>query len=167
MRRSSGGGELKEKKYNYAMYALNSLRSYDYTSPFADPRLISAAHSGDRLLLDAPVRDGGVAMKDVPACRAGYAMNYPSLASIGGGDITYYYDAAIGRPFIKPLFDDSLVARLAYVDPMGAYKPHYYRDSDKVSGPGLTWLRDSQYQREDILARQIWRRNQTEPMYAY
>lgn len=151
------------------MYALNSLHSTNnYALAYADPRLISAAHSGERIRFDEPARDGSVCMKNVPDYRYGYGPNYPSYSAIGGGDVFYYYDSDIGRPFIRPLFDaDALVARVDYVDPMGSYKPHYYRQTDKVAGPGLTWLRDSQFQRNDIIASQIWRRNQTTPFYAF
>lgn len=149
------------------MYALNALSGYDYTSAFSDPRLISSAHSGQTLTLDAPVRDGTVAMKNVYNDRFGYSMNYPSYADIGGGDVSYYYDLSIGSPFIQPLFDSSRVMKVDYVDPMGTYKPHYYRNATKTCGPGLSWLADSQYFRENLLASQIWRRNQSEPFYAY
>ena len=149
------------------MYALNSVNNYDFQSSFSDPRLISAAHSGHRMLLDAPVRNGDVPMKDVYSHRPGYSMNYADYSDIGGGDIIYYYDIDIGVPFIKPLFDPSPVSKSEYIDPMGTYKPHYYRDPNKVCGRGLTWLQDSQYQRDDIIARQIWKRNQSDPLYAH
>jgi hypothetical protein len=149
------------------MYALNALHSYDYTSSFADPRLISSAHSGQRLTLDAPVLNGQVKMANVYADRPGFSSVYNSLADIGGGQITYYYDSEIGIPFIKPLFDDSAVIKVDYIDPMGTYKPHYYRDSTDVIGPGLTWLADTQFQREDILAAQQWRRNQSSPLLKF
>ena len=149
------------------MYALNSLTSYDFLSSFDDPRLISAAHSGERLLLDAPVRNGNVSMKNVYDERSGYGMNYDNFGQIRGGDILYYYDSDIGIPFIDPLFENGPFKKENYIDPMGTYKPHFYRDSNNVCGKGLTWLRDSQYQRADIMARQNWKRNQTEPMYLF
>lgn len=165
------------------MYALNSLNSYDYTASFSDPRLISSAHSGQRLLLDAPPMDGGVAMADVYACRPGYKMNYSNYSDIGGGDVSYYYDSAIGKPFISQLFgnssrvggDEKGFVKVNYIDPMGTLKPHYYRDessSDKsrsTSSPcfALTWLEDSQRQRNDIMASQLWRRNQSDRLLMF
>lgn len=147
------------------MYALNALSSYDFTASFSDPRLISAAHYGQRLVLDAPVLDGSVKMANVYNPRPGYRSVYNSLADIGGGQILYYYDSEIGVPFIKPLFDDSAVIKADYIDPMGTYKPHYYRDATRTCGPGLTWLADTQFQRQDLLSAQIWKRNQTEPLF--
>lgn len=150
------------------MYALNSLNSStDWQSSYEDPRLISAAHSGDKLLLDAPVRNGNVCMTNVYDHRPGYSMNYANYEDIGGGDIMYYYDSSIGRPFIDPLFDKSSVLKIDYIDPNGTYKPHYYRNSNNVCGQGLTWLQDSQYQRDDIISSQIWNRNQSNPFFAY
>lgn len=146
------------------MYAINMLKSLDFTSSYSDPRLISSAHSGQRLLLDAPVLDGTVKMANVYSERPGYKTIYNSLADIGGGNVSYYYDKDLLVPFFHPLFDASIVAKIDYIDPMGTYKPHYYRDSTKVYGPGLTWLADTQFQREDILAANMWRRNQTEPL---
>lgn len=149
------------------MYALNSLDSYDWDSAVSDPRLISSAHSGQQLLLDAPVRNGNVEMTNVYNHRPGYSTNYGSYADIGGGDVSYYYDASIGAPFIQPLYESSPVVKIDYVDPMGSYKPHFFRDPTKIRGPGLTWLRDSQYQRADIMSRQAWKRNQTERLMLY
>lgn len=152
------------------MYALNSLTGYDYLSAFSDPRLISAAHSGQRLTLDAPVRNGTVAMATVYDDRPGYNTNYDDFHQIRGGDILYYYDSSIGVPFIKPLFEEGRFLKTNYIDPMGTIKPHFERPAaDNVCGKGggLTWLRDSQYQRADIMSRQIWNRNQTEPMYLF
>jgi hypothetical protein len=146
------------------MYALNSLKSLDWTSSFSDPRLISSAHSGQRLLLDAPVLNGTVKMANVYRDCTGYASVYNSLADIGGGQISYYYDTEIGKPFIEPLFDDSAVIKTDYIDPMGTYKPHYYRDATRVCGTGLSFLADTQFQRQDVLASQIWSRNQTYPL---
>jgi hypothetical protein len=149
------------------MYALNSLVSYDYVSAFSDPRLISAAHSGQKLVLDAPPLNGTVKMRDVDDINRSYGSVYNSISDINNGQILYYYDSEIGKPFIQPLFDDSSVVRVDYIDPMGTYKPHYYRDSTVVCGKGLTWLEDSQFQRNDIIASQIWKRNQTYPLLAY
>lgn len=146
------------------MYAINMLKSLDFTSSYSDPRLISSAHSGQHLLLDAPVLNGSVKMANVYRKRPGYKTIYNSLADIDGGNISYYYDKNILVPFTDPLFDKSLTVKVDYIDPMGSYKPHYYRDATKICGTGLTWLEDTQFQREDILAANLWRRNQTEPL---
>ena len=147
------------------MYALNSLQSYDFTASFSDPRLISSAHSGQRLVLDAPPLDGGTPMSQVYACRPGYRMNYSNYGDIGGGDVSYYYDASIGQPFIEPLFDNrAAFIKVDYIDPMGTLKPHYYRNANDSCGKGLTWLEDSQRQRNDLIASQLWQRNQSDAL---
>lgn len=149
------------------MYAINSIDgSLDFVASFDDPRLVSAGHSGQRLTLDAPPLNGTVKMSDVYGVRPGYRTVYDSLADVGAGQIRYYYDGRLGVPFIEPLFDATpVVLKENYVDPMGSYKPHYYRNRYDVSGCGLTWLADTQLHREDILAANRWRRNQTEPLW--
>lgn len=147
------------------MYAINTLKSLDFSSSYSDPRLISSAHSGQRLLLDGAVLDGSVKMINVyRGNRPGYRTVYDSLSEIDGGNVSYYYDTKLLIPFINPLFDESSFLKYDYIDPMGSYKPHYYRDADKICGPGLTWLADTQFQRENILASNLWKRNQTEPL---
>jgi len=47
-----------------------------------------------------------------------------------------------------------------YVDPMDSYKPHYCRASMDNKNC-LSWIRDSQFHREDLMSKQIWNRNQT------
>lgn len=149
------------------MYALNSLaNSYNYGSSFNDPRLISSAHSGQRLLLDAPVRDGSVQMKKIPFLETTDYI-HDNYGNIKTGDVSYYYDSHIGKPFFQPLFDPSDIVKVDYIDPMGTYKAHYYRKGTDDRHLGLSWLTDSQFHRNDILARSMWRRNQTEPMYIY
>lgn len=154
------------------MIPLNSLISqYDWTSSYFDPRLISAGHSGQRTVLDAPALDDIVSMKDVYDDKLGvnYRNFYKDYPDIKSGNISYYYDAQIGSPFIEQLFDRSrAIEKIDYVDPMGSYKPHFERDNvSAVPKLPLTWLRDSQFQRQDIMAKQMWNRNQTNALLAW
>lgn len=144
------------------MYVINHLPSKDYISSFSDPRLISSAHSGQRIQLDAPVLTGKVKMSDV--YKLNHTSRYNSLADIQNGNITYYYDKDQLVPFFQPLFAKSLVTRVDYIDPMGTYKPHYSRYPTCVRKSGLTSLDDTQQHRDDILAANMWKRNQTEPL---
>ena len=141
------------------MYAINKLSSENYTSAFSDPRLIS--QSGHRLLLDAPVLDGSVKMANVYEDR--YPSVYTSLTDITGGNIRYYYDSDLLVPFFSPLFDECNALKMPYIDPMGSYKPHYTILQKPIS-TGLTWLSDTQINRNDIIASNLWKRNQTEPL---
>lgn len=155
------------------MIRLNTLTGRDpdfeftgcgYTSP--DPRLTSAAHDGQRLVLDRPPINGKVMPRDVYRSRPGYCPFYGSYAQIGGGQIGYYIDPTLARPFVSPLFvdPDKPTYLDMYVDPMGTVKPHYLRHygPDPLACPAqLTFVRDTNRQREDIMARAIWKRNQT------
>ena len=146
------------------MYAINALSSYDYSSPFTDPRLTSSAHSGQTLTLDSPVLNGSVRTRDIYNHRPGYQPVYNTLADLGGGQISYYYDTELGVPFQKPLFNEANVTRLNYIDPMGTLKPHYNRYPLPETGVGLTWVTDTQNHRNEIMALNQWKRNQTEPL---
>lgn len=144
------------------MYAINRLTSENYTSSFQDPRLISSAHSGQSLLLDAPVLDGQTKMSRVYDDRV---TTYGNLADIELGNIYYYYDTNLLKPAFQPLFDNTQPVRYAYVDPMGTTKPHYDMIMDDKYNYKLSFLKDTQNHRQDLLSKNMWNRNQTEPLY--
>ncbi len=147
---------------------LNKLSTYDTDfTPYqgvwvsTDPRLVSSAHSGQRIALDAPPINGKLQPHDIPRDRPGYKDIYNGYPEIGGGQIRYYIDKELAEPFINPLFiKPEVVRRENYVDPMGSCKPHYYRASLDTKNC-LNWIRDSQFHREDLMSKQLWRRNQT------
>jgi hypothetical protein len=148
------------------MYALNRLDSYTYT-PY-DPRWKSQI-DGRYMHVCEPVLDSSVRMKDVYNYRPGYKNVYNSYADIRGGQITYSIDPELARPYIPQLFEQAAIATVGvenYVDPMGNIKPHFTR-STRYGCPtkcGLSWVSDSNEHRADMLANQLWRRNQSEPM---
>lgn len=126
-----------------------------------DPRLISAAHSGQRLALDNIPLNGKVQLYNVPYINGHNPSGYSTYSDIDGGQITYYYNKELAIPFINTLFTQpSNVRKENYVDPMDSYKPHYTR-KNKYSNHCLNWIRDSQFHREDLMSKQIWNRNQT------
>ncbi len=126
-----------------------------------DPRLISPPHNGQRLVLDNLPINGKVQVWDIPYIEGHRAASYDSYSDINGGQNTYYYSKDLAVPFISQLFVKPGVAvKENYVDPMDSYKPHYCRariDHEAC----LSWLRDSQFHREDLMSKQIWKRNQT------
>lgn len=125
-----------------------------------DPRLISSAHSGQRLILDNIPLNGKVQVWERPYI-TGYPGVYNSYSDIHGGQNEYYYNKQLAVPFISDLFTQpGLVMKENYVDPMGSYKPHYCRASMDTKNC-LNWIRDSQFHREDLMSKQIWNRNQT------
>ena len=143
------------------MYAIN--RSSSAVFP-ADPRVVSSARSGEAIEFDVPVLDGGVKMADVYLPRPGYGSVHDSVADIVGGNVSYYYDAQIMVPFFSQLFSRPReFTRYDYIDPMGTYKPHYANRVETIRHP-LSWMRDSQFHRQDLLSANVWRRNQTEPL---
>lgn len=126
-----------------------------------DPRLVSPAHSGQRLALDNIPINGKVQVWDTPYITGHKAASYGSYSDIHGGQNTYYYGKDLAVPFISELFiNPGLVVKEDYVDPMGSYKPHYCRASMDNKNC-LSWIRDSQFHREDLMSKQIWNRNQT------
>lgn len=155
------------------MIRLNELSSIDddftycrvrggYISP--DPRLVSAGHNGMRLQLDSPPINGKVRSQDVYKDRDSYGTFYSSYSQMKGGQNKYYIDPHLAQPFIPQLFSSGPAVNVMriYVDPMGTSKPHYSREKlDKNAGFCLSWLRDSTNHREDLLARQLWKRNQS------
>lgn len=145
----------------------------------SDPRLVSPAHSGQVLTLDRPSIQAvpespysyDISMnKDLD----NYGKNYRGYSDINAGDIIYYIDKSREDPFYKPLFTTPAHAiGTLFQDPMGAMKPQYDRvplryrnplntENDTYSG-GLSWMEDSLYHREDLLARQM--RNANERRY--
>lgn len=148
----------------------NACSEVQYTNK--DPRLISVAHGGQMLTLDRPPTDKTPKLSDISTDTDlnGYGQKYRTYSDIKGGNIIYYIDKSIQDPFFSPLFSaPARVYGTIYRDPMGSIKPQYYRDSlerDPINNNkdsydcGLSWMRDSQEHRQDLLARQMYKRNQ-------
>ena len=138
-----------------------------------DPRLISGSHNGQILTLDRPPLNSSVKLKDVytnPQLKY-YGDKYTDYNSINAGQILYYNDKSIEDPFYTPVFvNGSKVVSFMEKDPMGAYKPYYNRypliEPNLLRTRGdtngeLTWIRDSQEFREDIISKQMDKMNKT------
>lgn len=140
-----------------------------------DPRLISVAHNGQYLLLDRPPINGAVNMSDLYTPKFDYhARYYADYSDVDSGQIMYYIDGDIKDPLFTPLYvNPSNVTGYVYKDPMDSYKPYYYREpANKVNvyktnsnSPDkyneLTWIRDSQESREDLMSKQMDLTNRT------
>jgi len=128
-----------------------------------DPRLVSPAHSGQRLALDNIPLNGKVQIWETPYISGYRAASYDSYSNIHGGQNTYYYNKNLAVPFIHELFvQPSVLVKEDYVDPMDSYKPHYCRVVANTDTKNcLSWIRDSQFHREDLMSKQLWNRNQT------
>lgn len=138
-----------------------------------DPKLCSAGHSGQRIVLDKPPTSGDLFTVDglnpsiecSNSSSTGYKDN--SYINLKDGSIQYYYDVDMAIPFTHYLFDSKhRIIKETYTDPMGVCKPHYFfvptqKTDTSASCFGCpVWLRDSQFHREDILSKQLAKTNQ-------
>ena len=146
-----------------------------------DPRLISASHSGQVLTLDRPPIETQPDLDTISTDKTlnKYGQDYRTYSDVNAGQISYYIDKSIEDPFFLPVFATSAKSfGTLYQDPMGAMKPIYDRKPltctnhlnttrNNYSG-GLSWIEDSQEFREDIISKQMARRNQErwEPRWA-
>lgn len=142
-----------------------------YYSP--DPRLISVPHSGQVLPLDRPPITAEIKLDTIynPEL-TNYGKNYGTYTDINAGQILYYIDKSREDPFYEPLFSkEARMLNTLYRDPMNAMKPQYDRcpiepcnnplmNKDKEYFGKLSWIDDSTEHREDILARQMRKRNE-------
>jgi hypothetical protein len=137
-----------------------------------DPRLLGP--TGEYTILDTPPLNGGVLMKDVYSEKMNkyHCGYYSDYSSIENGDIMYYTDSDVSDPFIKPVFSNSAeVTGYVYKTPMEGYRPYYYRqplvstnviDTNAGAHPyNLTFMRDSEESREDIMSKQMDRMNRS------
>lgn len=138
-----------------------------------DPRLIDVARGGQILTLDRPPLNSKIKLDDINTdvklnC---YGQNYKTYSDISEGQINYYIDNSISDAFYKPNFlNKAYSIGTMYKDPMGAMKPQYDRVPkiqkdclDTIEGGydgGLSWIEDSSEHREDLLARQMRKRNE-------
>ncbi len=95
--------------------------------------------------------------------------NINQLYKVDNSQIRYYVDKSIQAPFHTPVFDmPSRAALIDYVDPMGSWKPHYTFDIVQPARYScLSFINDTSFQREDIMARQqaIHNQQRSEPFF--
>lgn len=152
---------------------LNGEKKIIYTS--TDPRLISSAHNGQVLTLDRPPLTDSIKLADIytdPSMKYYGKTEYSSYSDVNAGQILYYIDRSIEDAFYEPIFqNNAYVKGELYKDPMDSMKPQYnrtpvYNDNflntkrDNYRGR-LSWIEDSNEQREDIIALQQRKYNQT------
>lgn len=143
---------------------INTCNKVSYISN--DPRLRDPRRGGDVYPVSIPPLDGSQ-----PFVPSDYRNNYNNYSDVRSGQINYYIDKSIENAYYNPVFvNNRKVNGQVYVDPMNNEKPHYYRQCkffDESDGYNLSWLRDTQEQREDIIASQMAKNNQSryEPLY--
>jgi len=136
------------------------LNQLDESYLISDPRLISAAHSGQKLRLRDPTLSGKVCLNDV---KTGYYKNYNDIRA---GNITYYISSDTTRPFISyaGMFPNSInILYEDYIDPNGISKAHYTIPLNTRCNRNtgcLTYISDTNDSRSDLMAMNLWKRNQ-------
>ena len=158
----------------------SSCNTLTYTK--ADPRLCNAA-AGTWLELDKPPLQNNISSETGLTCETmldNYGKNYRSYNDINAGQISYYINSEFEDVLFKPVFSkQATVISNVYKDPMDNVKPVYSRIANEKFNPlvgettlkgvnilgcntgeyPLSWIKDTQYQREDILSRQMQNHN--------
>lgn len=145
----------------------------EVTYSSSDPRLVSVAHGGQILKLDRPPLTSEVKLANVydESMNAYGRSLYSNYYDINAGQIEYYIDRTQEDAFFQPNFSTSAqMVGTMYKDPMGAMKPQYDRYpitcSDHLNTKrkrydgSLSWIRDSEEHRQDLLSRQMRKINE-------
>lgn len=115
-----------------------------------------------RLKLDRPSTTGSVPLCDI--YKAPHLDNYTPF-NVNNGQITYYIDNSIKDAFYDPVYQmPSSTVKINYIDPMGTTKPHYalvHKNTDVYNYTPLSSLNDSSFFRENLIASQQAKYNQT------
>lgn len=140
----------------------------------SDPRLFNAA-AGDWIQLDSPPLVSTPKLNTLNKNKNldCYGQNYSAYSDVNAGQVVYYITKDIADAFYEPVFSSKTdVVGVVYKDPMGSMKPEYHRipkeqfdpikreDCDSKGEFCLSWINDSQYQREDIISKQMALSNQ-------
>jgi hypothetical protein len=148
--------------------------AYDVTYYQEDPRLHNVV-GGTKLQLDKPPFKCNIKLDNLTTETSlnNYGQRYKSYSDVNAGQIVYYTDDSIKDAFFEPLFSKKATAvGTLYQDPMSAMKPQWERFPDEKYNPILgssddvagtfqsSFLKDTQYFREDLLARQMRKRNE-------
>ena len=142
---------------------------HDILYSSSDPRLISNAHGGQKILLDRPALDDNVKLADVYSepTLSNYGKSiYKNYSGIKNGQFLYYIDKSIEDTVFQPNFENpSSVQGYIYKDPMGSTYPEYKRypliDSNYMHTKnrkyryGLSSIDDTNEFREDIMNLQM------------
>lgn len=140
-----------------------------------DSRLKNPRTGNISLVLDRPPTDQSVdpdavsSYKNCEKYKTGFSR-YKDLQ----GQIVYYVDNELATPFPSPVFEnEAAVMGYNFVTPMNGIEPRYERNPLKCKNclqtrcrcdylGGLSWIDDSNEQREDIIALQMGRINKTQ-----
>jgi len=141
-----------------------------YSNTETDPRL-QHIMSNTTLELDRPPLTSATELNTLLTDNTlnSYGQGYKSYNDINSGSILYYIQKDTENVLFKPLYTTQTdVIGSLYTDPMGSIKPQWDRLYDKNYNPIInnksdvcsTFLRDSQFHREDLLSLQMRKINQ-------
>jgi len=138
-----------------------------------DPRLFSNSRA-DYTVLDRPPTNGKVKLSEIYDRKwDGYGSSMHPYKDVGDGDITYYMDKSLSQALFLPVFAEPARETLnLFKDPMGSIKPETHREAIlNTENPAttrpreypycLSSIQDSQSFREDLIAKQMIKRNQS------
>lgn len=139
-----------------------------------DSRLVNPMRGVEPLELDSPsFNSKPVNLYDIYNPTFGsYMYNYKSYEDVDAGNIIYNFIPRRRDVFSQPVFSNtSNVKSYLYRDPMDSVKPVYVREpiittnkiseiKQKTDRCNLTWLRDTNEHREDIISKQMYKINQ-------
>lgn len=138
-----------------------------------DPRLYDTTRNV-YLYLDRPPSTGDVRLKNIYDKKyTNYGTTIKPYDKIDDGQIVYYIDRSIEDAFYSPVWSEPAINQAElFKDPMGAMKPEYNRvplinkDNPTITTANnypycLSFLQDSQSYREDLIALQQRKNNQS------
>ena len=146
-------------------------RARGYTAE--DSRLKQPRTGNIPLVLDTTPIDMSVGEKKVYSPELNkWTTGFKRYVDMTQGQITYYLDHNISSPFHGPIFENNakIVAGVE-VNPMNSIQPRYQRTPTKCRNlletaackcsynGGLSWIEDSNEQRENIIASQMGKAN--------
>ena len=136
----------------------------DCTVTAVDPRLVNPMYGATPLQLNRAPFTGSVRLKDIYSDELdNYGQNYKNYKDIDAGQIVYYVDNDITDALSLPNFTmRSNVKNTVFRTPMGGLWPRYeatpFTEDHKYISP-QQFTRDTVFQREDIMSRQMSKMN--------
>lgn len=175
--------QKRDTNAKFTTVSKSSSGSCDGYTSYHDARLVNSVRGGNPLVFDKPPRDSGVPLSKLgnPPKYTPYKYNNTSYESVNSGDVTYYVNKDLEDPYFEPNFTRSQVMTpVLYKDPMDSNKPIYERrglnSSRCIRSPNgheyfgkLSWIEDTTEHRENILASQMTKMNQSRfnPYFKY
>jgi hypothetical protein len=115
-----------------------------------------------RMKLDRPSTTGSVPL---PLIYTDPNLDNYTPYNVNNGQIIYYIDNSIKDPFYRPVYDIPFETEMVqYTDPMTSEKPHYvlsHKNEDVYNYSSLSFINDTSFHRENLIAAQQSKYNQT------